>query len=344
MIPDAALIVASGMATSVGLGSDASCAAMRAKLAGFVETRFTLSGEWLIGCAVPLERACLGRERQLEMLEIALRDCLSGVPRSTLHEAPLFVALSERERAGRPEGLDVTLLGEMGRRFGLTLHPDSDVLPGGRTAGVEALERARDAVRNGCPAAIVAGVDSYLTGSTLQDLNKRRRLLTAENSDGFIPGEAASAILVVPGSRSTGSELRCTGIGYGREKAVLDSEEPLRSDGLSAAFQTALRDAQASWTDLDYQIGSMSGEQYHFREAALAALRSIRPVKRSFDLWHPSDCIGEVGAAIVPCMLGLALASGRKGYAPGPGVLCFSADDDGRRAAVILQSQGSHFA
>ena len=42
---------------------------------------------------------------------------------------------------------------------------------------------------------------------------------------------------------------------------------------------------------------------------------------------HPARTLG----------MGLALAAARKGYAPGPGVLCHFSNDDGKRAAMILR-------
>jgi len=204
--------------------------------------------------------------------------------------------------------------------------------------GAEALERARQSIASGRRLCIVAGVDSLLVEPTLTDLEQRHRLLTADNSDGFIPGEASGAILVGAATDSTNfGELRCLGLGFGTEPATVESGEPLRAEGLARTFRNALSDAGIDWSKLDYQIAAISGEQYGFKEAALAASRTIRPVKHGFDLWHPSDCIGEVGAAIVPCMVGVALTAAQKRYAPGPGVLCHAGDDDGRRAAIVLR-------
>ena len=49
-------ILASGMVTSVGLSAPATCAAIRAALSQFVETKFMdRLGEWLMGSPVPLD-------------------------------------------------------------------------------------------------------------------------------------------------------------------------------------------------------------------------------------------------------------------------------------------------
>lgn len=336
----AVAVHAAGMVTPVGFDAPSSCAAMRVGITGFVETRFLFAGEWLMGAPVPFEEGWRGREKHLRMLVSALRECLAAARGASASEIPMFLAVAEGDRPGRLDGLDDTLLREASEHLGVTLHPDSAVLSGGRTAGVKALDRARRAVLDGHRYSVVAGVDGFLTSATLTEYERRRRLVTAENSDGFIPGEAAAAILVGPASASDGAgELRCLGIGFANENS-LETGEPLRGDGLAEAFRQALANAGVDWSRIDYQIAAISGEQAGFKEAALAALKTIRPVKHGFDLWHPSDCIGEVGAAVVPCMLGVALTAARKRYAPGPGVLCFAGSDSGRRAAVVLRSGG----
>ncbi|NJK32787.1 MAG: hypothetical protein HC927_10465 [Deltaproteobacteria bacterium] len=61
------------------------------------------------------------------------------------------------------------------------------------------------------------------------------------------------------------------------------------------------------------------------------------PADRRLPLWHPSEYLGEIGAAIVPCLLGLAHAAGRRGWAPGPTALVHVADEGGDRAAAIVR-------
>ena len=102
------------------------------------------------------------------------------------------------------------------------------------------------------------------------------------------------------------------------------------------AFKAAFADAGRTPADVDYRITDSNGEQYWFKEAALALTRTLRVRKEQFDIWHPADCVGEVGAAIGPCALGVALAAARKNYAPGRGPLCHFSGDDGERFALVL--------
>src|SRR5581483_2530137 len=108
----------------------------------------------------------------------------------------------------------------------------------------------------------------------------------------------------------------------GEERATIESAEPLRADGMVQAFKAAFGDSNRSMADVDYRITDSNGEQYAFKEAALAVTRTLRVRKEAFEIWHPADCVGEVGAAIGPCALSVALAAVRKNYAPGENPLC----------------------
>ena len=82
----------------------------------------------------------------------------------------------------------------------------------------------------------------------------------------------------------------------------------------------------------------MNGEQYWFKEAALAVTRVLRDRKVLLSLWHPADCIGEVGAATVPVMLAILYYGARKDYLPGPLFLGHIGNDDDKRAAFVTQA------
>ena len=116
----------------------------------------------------------------------------------------------------------------------------------------------------------------------------------------------------------------------------MDSELPLRADGLVQAFKSAFADSQRGFEAVAYRLTDANGEQYWFKEAALALSRTLRVRKEHFYLWHCADCVGEIGAAAVPCALAVAFASAIKNYAPGQGVLCHFGNDHGERASLIM--------
>jgi 3-oxoacyl-[acyl-carrier-protein] synthase-1 len=121
------------------------------------------------------------------------------------------------------------------------------------------------------------------------------------------------------------------------EPATVHSEQPLRADGLTEAIRAALREAGCDMADVDFRICDISGEQYYFKEAALALSRTLRRRKEHFYIWHPADCIGEVGAAVGPALLAVILTANRKNYVYGRRTLAHMATDRGERSALVLQ-------
>ena len=339
-------ILTAGMVTGVGLDAPSSCAAMRCGITGFVETGFMFGGEWLIGSPVPLDEAWRGREKLLQMVVPAIEECLAAASSPNTSDVPLLLCVAEDDRPGRLDGLDASFLSDVQARLGVLFHERSELITTGRIGGVTALDRARRLLEEEqLEQCIIAGVDSLLVARSLSAYDTARRLQTATNSDGFIPGEGAAAVLVgVSEPEDNEVQLSCMGLGFGAEPAPLESEAPNRADGLVEAFRAAFADSGIDFAQVDYRITDNSGEQFGFKEAALALTRVLRVRKQEFDLWHPADCIGEVGAAMVPAVLAVALAAARKGYAPGAGVLCHFAADSEARAAIVLRAQSARAA
>jgi 3-oxoacyl-[acyl-carrier-protein] synthase-1 len=342
-------ILASGMVTGVGLTAPATCAAIRCAIDNFQETRFMdHGGEWIMGSQVVLEQPWRGVPKLVQMAVRAIKECLSHAELISTEQIPLLLCVAEKERPGRLGGLDDRLFHEIQAVLGSSFHRLSAVIARGRVGGATALQRARQLLsEERIPFCLIAGVDSYLISETLAAYEEKARLLTSRNSNGFIPGEAGAAVLVGrpmvsdPGRRAAqpaGRELLCVGIGRGEEKAAIESEQPLRGDGLLQAFRAAFADAACPIHDLDFRITDSNGEQYWFKEAALALSRMLRVRKPTFDIWHPVDCVGETGAAIGPCVLGVALSATRKNYAFGRGPLCHFSAEDCERFALVLRT------
>jgi 3-oxoacyl-[acyl-carrier-protein] synthase-1 len=228
------------------------------------------------------------------------------------------------------------------RELGVKFHSQSSVIEQGRVGGAVALLRAQKLLQEQRhPHVIVAAVDSYLSGATLAAFEQRDRLLTAVNSNGFIPGEAAAALLLGQASGDASIALTCCGLGFARESATIESDRPLRGDGMVDATKAALAAAGISLGQIDHRISDVSGEQYRFKELALALTRILRERKPSIRIWHPADCIGEAGAAALPVMLGVLHQGARKRYLPGPIFLAQLSNDDDKRAAVVLAAQSA---
>jgi 3-oxoacyl-[acyl-carrier-protein] synthase-1 len=332
-------VLNAGMVTGVGLSAPATCAAIRCAMDNVQETRFMDSGgEWIMGSMVPMEAAWRGSTKLMKMLASVLRECSSTQTSLRLDSTPVLLCLAEKDRPGRFDDLDDQVFVGVQQDLGVNFHPKSAIFDQGRVGIAAALQRSSELIHeHKIPNVIIAGVDSLLVSQALTNFQKRARLLTSTNSDGFIPGEAAAAILV--GSVQSGNlpQLVVEGVGSGIEKAAVDSEIPLRADGLVQAVNAALADAGRTMIAMDYRMTDLSGGQYFFKEAALTLARCLKEYrKENLDIWHPADCIGEVGAAIGTIMLAVCLAAAQKSYAPGTNVLCHLSNEDERRAAFVL--------
>lgn len=335
-------ILGSGMVSAVGLDAPSSCAAIRCALDNFQETRFIdRGGEWQIAATVPLEQPWRGRTKLIKMAARAIAEALRNVPGCAPEKMPLLLGVAEAERPGRLDGLDISLLHDIERELDVRFHDSSNVIARGRVSGAVALLNARKLIHEGGHRhVLIAGVDSFLAAPTLAAYEERERLLTSQNSNGFIPGEGAAAVMIGAPVASEEPQLACIGLGFGIEKATVEAEDiPLRADGLTQAVRAALAEAGCGLEAMDYRLTDISGEQYYFKEASLTLSRTLRVRKEFFHLWHPADCIGETGAAIGPAMLTVALAACRKNYGEGPNIFCHLGNDAGQRAAALLSYQ-----
>ncbi len=64
--------------------------------------------------------------------------------------------------------------------------------------------------------------------------------------------------------------------------------------------------------------------------------RILRKRKEEFDIWHPVDCVGEVGSAISPIIFSILKMASQKNYLTGKRILCHLGNDNGERSAIII--------
>lgn len=332
-------VVSIGMVTAVGLDAPSSCAAMRARLDGFQETRFTGSPNGrLTGAPISLPRNWIGEKRLAHLAAAAICEAFDAAPHARGQTA-LILCLPEDGRPGRPVREDAALLRRIAEIVEVQPHLRSRIVAHGRPSGHVALDRARRLIASGeAPFVMVAGVDSYLTAPAIAHYLETRRLLTADNPNGFIPGEAAAAVLLT-GSGRTGFGL--FGLGLAREAASIYNKEdlPLRADGMTAAYDAAFRQTGIEMNRLGYRISDLIGESYWFKQTALASIRLLRGRHEFQDLWSPAESLGNVGAAAVPLMVGMAWTAAAKGYAAGNPVLIEASSDEGACGAAVFASR-----
>jgi 3-oxoacyl-[acyl-carrier-protein] synthase-1 len=212
----------------------------------------------------------------------------------------------------------------------------------GRPSGHVALDQARKLLADRtCPYVMICGVDSYLTTLTIAHYLAEGRLLTPDNPNGFIPGEAAAAILCArPG---TGGTLRLIGLGLTREPAYIynPDDRPLRGDGMTSAYRAAIDEGAIAMHRVGYRIVDLIGEQYWFKQSALASLRLARGHREFQDIWSPGESLGNVGAATVPLMIGMCHRAAVKGYSGGDSVLIEASSDTGACGAAVIVTRSA---
>ncbi|MDG4910650.1 MULTISPECIES: beta-ketoacyl synthase N-terminal-like domain-containing protein [unclassified Mesorhizobium] len=332
-------IAAIGMVTAVGLDAPSACAAMRARLDGFQETRFLgPSGQWLTGAPVPLPREWIGEKRMAHLAAAAICEAFESVPEARGQTA-LILCLAEESRPGRPIADGGRLLRHIAEIIDVEPHARSRIINHDRASGHVALEQARRMIASGeAPYVMIAGVDSYLTAPAIEHYQKNNRLLAPENPNGFIPGEAAAAVLCL---RSGRGGFRLFGLGLAREVAsIYNSDDlPLRGDGMTAAYDIAFKETGIEMSRLGYRIADLIGEQYWFKQSALASLRLLRGRHDFQDIWSPGESLGNVGAAAGPLMIGMAWMAARKGYAAGSPVLIEASNDAGACGAALFATR-----
>jgi 3-oxoacyl-[acyl-carrier-protein] synthase-1 len=330
-------IASVGMVTAVGLDAPSACAAMRARLDGFQETRFLGGRDRLVGAPVPLPRNFIGERRLAHMAAAAILEAFDPVP-DARGTAALILCVAEEDRPGRVAPDAARLAARIAEITGIASPHRTRIVAHGRPSGHVALDQARRLLADRRPYVMIVGVDSYLTATTVNHYLGQARVLTSSNSNGFIPGEAAAAVLC---ARGGGGTLRLFGLGLAREQACIynPADLPLRGDGMTAAYGAALDETGIAITRVGYRIADLIGEQYWFKQTALASVRLTREHIDFQDLWSPGESLGNIGAAVVPVMIGMAWTAAARGYAAGNPVLIEASSDSGACASAIFAAR-----
>ncbi len=186
---------------------------------------------------------------------------------------------------------------------------------------------------------IVLAVDSYIDLGRLQALDQAYRLKSARGVDGFIPGEAAVALLVERQIPRTPTRRPC--LSRVTVPVLADEPRPMTGDKPStgAGLVTALRGALRSGPRLDppgWILCDMNGESYRAFEWGLARVRLGAQLAGQMALQHPADCIGDTGAACAGILIACATQAYARNYARQRAALVWTAADTGSRGAMLV--------
>jgi 3-oxoacyl-[acyl-carrier-protein] synthase I len=331
--------------SAVGEAAESTFAALRAKFNNHRETDFT-DQDWnlIVGSRATIDPHLFGEGRLVEMAACAIRETLnlSKCSVDLLPKTPILLCLAEQQRIGAVRD-ELNLLNRILDRFSAKPHPESLVVPLGRTAGFVALQNAQQLLyEKGFSNLLIVAVDSLIDSDLLQYLDQTNQLLTPENSNGFIPGEAASACWVrKPNLEETGLWWLGAGLTVTDPNTTIPKEKkrpPIDGQELGLAMQLALQDANVDPDAIALRVADVNGSDASFKESAMAepyAFQSADAPLPAF--WMPAESLGEVGAAWLPIAAGWIDHASRHCYSPGAFAIIHATNDAGLRAAAIFE-------
>lgn len=332
-------VVSAGICCAVGYSAAAASCALRAGMDHFQESDFrTRSGDLVRVARLP-EPRLWGAPRLAEWMRHAMEDCLAHAGPLPDDPMPLLLLCAEPERPAAEDRQTVQAVALSRPALGRPLHPASSGTATGRAGLAGCLAHADKLLREGAARHVmVVGVDSYLHSEVINHYLSQDRLLVPGNRDGFIPGEAAAAVLLelappeAPG-------LHIAGWGRGMEEGRPDGSVPSRSRGLTQALRTAFAQAGIDCNDLAFRLSDQNGEGFFAGDATNAFTRVAVDGGTSPMVLTTADCTGEVGAATGPLMLAWLHHLLPRADGPGHCGVLHLANDEGLRAAVVVRYQ-----
>jgi 3-oxoacyl-[acyl-carrier-protein] synthase-1 len=252
----------------------------------------------------------------------------------------LIVAVPYADRPATPDGaleeVGEELREEISETFGFA---GVEVVALDHAAGLAALAKAAAALdADQCEICVVAGVDSLLHGDLLHVLLDQRRLKTPLNGGGLVPGEGAAAVVLERPERArrrgAAALARMASVALDREPTELRPVEGLRAEGLSRVIQAAL--APVDPAAIHRVLVDLNGERWRFFEWGMAETRCLEQLPHGWQLWHPADCWGDLGAASAVAHVALATRAFARGYGGPGGILVCGSSAGGERAAATL--------
>jgi 3-oxoacyl-[acyl-carrier-protein] synthase-1 len=168
----------------------------------------------------------------------------------------------------------------------------------------------------------------------------QKRVRTEVNPDGFSPGEGSGFLLLSTLETARRHGLQCmaniVASASGHEPGHIYSETPYKGDGLAETF-TALFAGQDKLPPVSCVYASFNGENHWAKEFGVALIRNRPRFSEEYQMEHPAECFGDLGAAHGSVMLGLACHRIKAACQKGP-TLVYSSSDFGDRAAVLASA------
>jgi 3-oxoacyl-[acyl-carrier-protein] synthase-1 len=331
-------VAASGICCAVGYNAPAASCALRAGMDNFTESACVADDGSPVRVARIMDEDHWGARRLAQWARYAIGECLEQISPAEREHMPLLLLTAPQNRPLSTERDRIDTAQAAAEALEMRFPDTSLIYSGGHAVIGKALLQAKEMLqaRNGVDKVLIAGLDSLIGAPTVTHYLRQERLLVSGNSDGFLPGEGAAAI-VVERAAPHDKGLHLAGIGLGREAGRPDGSAPSRAQGLSNAMRQAMAQAGIDCNALAFRLSDQNGEAFFAREAANAITRIAEPGGSIPRVLTTADCTGEIGAATGVLMLAWLHHFLPHPDAPGQCGLIHLADDLGARSAIVVR-------
>lgn len=358
-----------GAISPVGSNAEQTCASIRAGIMGLAEHLYyqptTRDPGWdddeplLVAPVGSIDPFLGGRDRLLELATSALMDLAgsAGLKRRELPSGALLVSLPAPDPVVDGWSLAREFLPSLRRRAGLDAFKAERISQTGQSGMLELLGDASALLSTrAVDFCVLLGADSYLSGDRMELFDAAYRIKSARNVDGFVPGEAATALLLETprraAERGRAAHAVISGLGFGAEPETEASDKQSTGAGLCQALRAILGrggvggayspagGAQSPPSAAEWVLCDLNGESYRSFEWGVTMTRLGAELGGVKQIVHPASSFGDIGAATGGALVAVAAAAFRRGYAPSREATLWTSGAGAVRAAARVQGAG----
>jgi 3-oxoacyl-[acyl-carrier-protein] synthase-1 len=376
--PDTIVITGLGMISSIGYDVITSCASARAGITRPTELpNFNIYSEeaWadvpLIGHAITgLTEGFEGIGKVVRLGSLALSDLLTYANITAFDfsntgfllnlSSQYYMDLYEKEEneeitnselktepsdlQARKEILRQTLIQTITELNDMKIVPKNQLVYFKDHAGIiTAIQDAsRQLIHGGLEMCIVGGIDSYIETDVLTAAMHFGLVKTEEHSNGFVPGEAASFILIETYDTAMARRARIEGIleapATANESSHRLSGESSIGLGLTEAMSTTMEGIADKSKTPGLLIGNLNGDAFRATEWGYTLVRlSAKYGLGDQPQWYPAASFGETGASTGALGICMGVRAFVRNYSRTDSILLWLSSDNGLKGSLHLQ-------
>lgn len=352
---DKLYIAATGMITPVGINSAMTASSVKAGINVYQQSDYInkkdkpMTTAWVPDDALPELHEDLqwiglkGDEKRLiQLSSAALSELQPLLPKKT--SITLFLAGPENIPA-RPKPITQNIINHIHKQSGVPFDLSSSrYLENGRAGVIEAIDLAFEYMsmtEKNC--VLVGGVDTYCNTGLISRLDIEDRILALNITDGFALGEAAGFLLLTKDPHHSFLPVSLSLPGLAEEEGHRYSNEPYRGDGLASAVTSAIE--LSNGAKISHLYSSMNGESFSVKEFGVSSIRNSECFSDGYQVTHPADCYGDIGAATGAVLVALSamnfkdkVTERNNNVSDQQHIICCSSDMS-NRAAICMRAE-----